>query len=198
MSSKIYHGRSANFLGGLFFIVPGLNIYILIKHGNQVKLPFNELHFVFSSFALGSLCFCLVWLAAFSFELKESLRLRESKLAALFFYLIWTSTSMMSFAYINQAFDRSPKSNLLATITAKQMRYMSGGRHHGSRQYCFVDFQPELFGVRAKPLKSGYCELIRPGVDGINFITRGGFLGWAWLEDYAIVKDHRTVSEANR
>lgn len=102
-----------------------------------------------------------------------------------FLFLLWSIAGIPFIAWLNEAFDESPPQKETRGIVRTQ-RHGGGVR---SRAVCSIWLNRQIAGIDVLSVRADYCEIISPGIDGLEAQVRAGALGFPWLGDFAIIKD---------
>lgn len=170
--------RNRNF-GLLFLLVPAASFYLAISQG--LRMPFNEARFLPEALLICLLSYAVVWFLSFSKSILE----KDMVMVSIVCLILWILSGIPGIAAVNRTFDTGAPSKKIAKILA--VRELSGGSTRGS---CLLTLSDEIEGLNLKSIRRTYCQVIRPGIDGIEFTFRPGALGWAWAEDYSVIQDY--------
>lgn len=173
--------KQGNNLALLFLIVPAIFIFYGITY--KVKIPYDQLQFFLTSFTYSLVSFTLLWIASFWNTERDKTLFGIS----LFLFGLWFVSSLLGVAYFNQHLDTGePWKKQIKII---KTRKVSGGGRPAGRPSCLAKFNDYVEGVDYIYIRYDYCDVIKPGVDGLLIKFRPGKFGMPWAEEYSVIRD---------
>lgn len=173
--------RQGNNLALIFLIVPAIFIFYGIKY--KLKLPYDQLQFFINTFLYSLVSFILLWIISFWNTELDRVLIGIS----LFLFGLWFISSLMGVAYFNQHLDTGdPWKKQIKIIRTQKV---SGSGRQAGQSSCLAKFNDFVEGVDYLYIRYDYCDIIRPGVDGLLIKFRPGKFGMPWTEEYSVIKD---------
>lgn len=168
----------------LLLILPTLALALLWYEGG-LHLPVNQLAFLAAATPVVGLCFLGCWWLGFHGVRHD----RTLLMVGAFLGLFWMIAMLPLAGWLNQAGDDSAPREEIRAVLKTQVGH--GGARSRSTPACHVWLDAPLEGVGTLAIRRDYCDLIRPGEDGILMTVKAGRFGMAWLQDYQVIRDIR-------
>jgi len=150
-----------------------------------IVFPFDALDFLIQSSPYIILAYVLLWFLSYHQERGKNNKTLYAVSAFTFF--LWSMGGVMASAKINTTWDETQEKQYF--VKAIETRKLSGGGRPPSPSSCLVTFDRKVLGVDKKSFRYNECDDIKPNVDGLMIVVKGGYLGFPWMKDHSIVKD---------
>ncbi|MDQ8037227.1 MAG: hypothetical protein REI12_07375 [Pedobacter sp.] len=171
---------AGNSLSLLLLLLPALALIMVWREG-RLFMPVNLASFLILALPACLAAFALLWFLSF----RQAERDRSLYAVTTFLLVFWMIAGLPFLGWLNHAGDKSHAYTLTRAIT--KIQGSPGGVR--SKPSCHIWLDTEVDGVKVLGIRRDYCDIIRPGQDGIEVSLKKGSLGFAWMVDYRIVRD---------